>query len=61
MRYFEKVSEFKYLGALVTENHEVEREVKYSLIQEMPASIQFRDSYHPGFSLETLNLEHIKP
>ena len=27
----------------------------------MPAIIQFRDSYHPGFSLETLKLEYIRP
>ena len=26
----------------------------------MPATIQFRDSYQPGFSLEILNLQYIK-
>ena len=28
--YFEKVSEFKYLGALITENNEVGKEVKHT-------------------------------
>ena len=42
----------KYLGALITDNNEVKH--------EMPATIQFRDSYHPEFSLETLNLRIYK-
>ena len=57
---FEKVNEFKYLRAIITENNEVRKEVKHRLIQETSVIIHFRGSYHPEFSLETLSLEYIK-
>ena len=57
----QKMSEFKYLGALITEHREVGKEVKHRLNSGNACFYSVQRSYHPEFSLETLNLEYINP
>ena len=56
---FEKVSQFEYLGALITENNEVGKEANHRLNLGNTYYLLF--SWVPGFFLETLNLEYINP